>query len=159
MKILITFLFLYTPPLFSKIKEVKIIDPQERSFDFSRVCHFKGISSAPLIEVKNSITLDCMGVSVKINEFCQERSGGRLIKSYIDQENEKVVCQNGNGAKLKITCEKNHVSCCQSKVIGCKRIHRIIAKDIPLVHSSITKENGVKTLNCYFLYGQGADYF
>ena len=159
MKVIPFLLLLFTFGLNAKIKEVKIIDLKEKRFDFSSVCDFKGISHAPIIEVKNSITLSCMGIAVKINEFCQKKSGGSLIKSFIDKEDEKVVCQNGTGAKLKISCDKKHQSYCESKLKGCRRVHKIIAKEIPLVHSSITSEGGLKTLNCYFLNGQGADYF
>ncbi|TDJ04950.1 MAG: hypothetical protein E2O68_07375 [Deltaproteobacteria bacterium] len=159
MKLLSLVLLFYSTGLLAKIKEIKIIDPQDKKFEYARVCRFKGISPAPIIEVKNSITLDCMGVAVKINDFCQEKSGGSLIKSFIDQENEQVVCQNGSGAKLKIACDKKHGSFCDSKTGGCERIHKIIAREIPLVHSSITSEDGMKTLNCYFLDGKGADYF
>jgi hypothetical protein len=152
-------LFFFTFGLNAKIKEIKIIDLTEKKFDFSSACDFKGITPAPIIEVKNSITLSCMGVMVKIHEFCQEKSEGNLIKSYIDKDDEKVVCQNGTGAKLKISCDKIHQSYCESKIKGCKRVHKIIAKNTPLVHSSITSEDGLKTLNCYFLNGEGPDYF
>ena len=159
MKVIPFLLLFFTYGSNAKIKEIKIIDLKEKRFDFSSACDFKGITPAPIIEVKNSITLSCMGVAVKINEFCQEKSEGNLIKSFIDEEDEKVVCQNGAGAKLKISCDKKHQSYCESKIKGCRRVHKFIAKKTPLVHSSITSEGGLKTLNCYFLNGQGVDYF
>jgi len=150
---------IYCCSSFAKIKEVIIIDPLERRFDFPRICRFKGIGQAPLIEIKNSLTLDCMGFSVKVNEFCEDKFKDNLIKSFIDKKDKKVVCQTGKGARVKIICDKKHKKFCRSKLKGCESIHKIIAKDIPLIHSSVISENGQKSLNCYFLNGQGADYF
>jgi len=144
---------------FAKIKEIKIIESFDKIYEFSRICSYKGINPSPFIEVKNSLTLDCMGFAVKINDFCQEKSKGNLIKSFIDIKNEKVVCQTGRGAKLKIICDRKHEHFCDSKIKGCQSIHKVIAKDIPLVHSSVLKENGIKTLNCYFLDRESTDKF
>lgn len=157
--LLIPLVVLYSFTSSAKIKEIKTISPIDRTYEYSRICSHKGIHPSPIVEVKNSITLDCMGFSVKINDFCQEKSKGSLIKSFIDTKNKKVVCQTGKGAKLKIICDKKHGHFCHSKLKGCKNIHKFIAKEIPLVHSSILMENGVRTLNCYFLDGEGLDNF
>jgi hypothetical protein len=146
--------------------DYKLINSRVKSYTYKQACeeliNTKG-SYLPIIEKENSKNLDCMGHKLNVSTFCKDkqiksdtlRDFARVI---INDKDNKIYCQRAEIVIVKYKCSKNNLNAiCDNTLYGCKKIGKVLANKLEVVHhSSTSKEtfdfgkNKPKVLNCYY---------
>lgn len=137
----------------AKLVQYDVYGSNKFYFSFRQVCeHYRAALS--LIETPDANTVTCMGQSFDIQKFCQDKykKDNKYARAYIDNKNERVICQTARRIVLKYKCKPNSNSVfCRQADQGCSSMKKALAHNLDLVHKSLTKrDDASKELNCYF---------
>ena len=122
------------------------------SYSWKSVCKQITKRDSPLIEKKTASLLDCMGESVEIEKFCDEKeiANAFYTRAYINSIDKTVECKSGRRVIFKWKCEGLKDKYCEDQETGCYLIQEKLAKRLKIIHKSLIKEGEERYLNCYF---------
>jgi hypothetical protein len=127
-------------------------NPTTREYDYHTVCSSELKVPVPLVEEDGSLRLNCMGKAVWVKNFCEKKTktDPYWIRSYVDTEKKKVICESSRRVYISYGCEKNDGQCLSSE-IGCSFLQDSFAKRLELEQSLLSYTvRGKKILKCYF---------
>ena len=113
--------------------------------------------SAFLIEVKGSLSLDCLGTEVSILNFCKkvDREGRALTRGIALPQKEDILCEYANSIQLRVSCKVNIIrDDCFSPKKACMKLKGLYAEELSLFHSSNPRG---ANLNCHFVKNEVLD--
>jgi len=141
--------FFFATNLFAQIiKDEKYITGTSE-YSFEDVCKFLTNRESPLIDYKSVTSLNCMGKSLKVAPFCEEKEAANpyYIRAVVDKESKKVQCLSSKRVIIKYQCKSKEDTYCKDVEVGCFLFKEQLAKRLKIVHQSLTDQN---ILNCYF---------
>lgn len=106
------------------------------------------------ITSKPPASLDCMGRSVVLTDFCDKikKEGLSLLRGRLDPLTNQVVCEYGDGLVFSMRCHSGNSKYCESAQLGCAGIQDVFAKGLKVSHSALLPDGGDHRLNCYFTH-------
>lgn len=147
MKLLLLILFIQNA--YSAVIKNEVGGLKRKAFTLKEACIKAGFKDNLLVEASNSVTIDCMGRELNINDFCTKLNvDPNLLRGFVSKSKSQVYCEYGTSVSLTLSCDKDHFSYCQNAKKGCEKLGQNFAIRLSLMHSSLT---GVpKNINCHF---------
>lgn len=148
----ILFILIISVGVQAKFLEYSRSSESKKEFSFSEVCKSALGISVPMIKAANINQLDCMGQKVWVSSYCKQvsKTDPYWIRSYVDSDTNKVVCESARRVKIRYAC-KSGDELCSSAHLGCEFLKDSFAKSLSLNHSSFKVEvEGNKVMSCYF---------
>jgi hypothetical protein len=141
---------------FAQASHAKIIKDEHYitssyKYSWKEACRFLTKRDSPLIAYKSVDSLDCMGKTVKVISFCDDKqvTNPYFTRAIVSNAKKQVICQSAKRVILKWECEGKEDKYCVDPEVGCFLFKERLARRLKLVHHSITDK---KYLNCYFEY-------
>lgn len=104
----------------------------KKEYSFKEVCAHYKIHSAPLVEKKSPLYLDCMGTKVNAMKFCKEmHTLSPLLTRGLVSDN-KVICEKSTYVNLGIACDGKHKSLCGEAKGSCLNLKPSFAMNMHL---------------------------
>lgn len=147
-------------PLFSLLSFASIVQDdvsitEKKTYSLKQVCEKMLKFEAPLIEVENGTTLDCMSKKINVSDFCEKElvQDPYYLRGYVDEEKKLVHCQSGKKVVFRYQCVKlsDKELCSKEPEAACDFIKHKLARRLDIVDSFFSKNaKGIKELNCKF---------
>ncbi|MCP4912517.1 MAG: hypothetical protein GY909_05315 [Oligoflexia bacterium] len=152
-KILISLLFfVLSLGAWAKLLKHQITDRSRSIFTYHQVCMANGVKHLPLVSALNTYELDCMGKTVNVQEFCQNKfkDDPKLLRGFISKKLKEVVCEKGSMLEVSLSCDKKHLPFCKNPKMGCLNLKNIFAFNHKVEFVSFVKKDVDDQLNCIF---------
>lgn len=136
----------------ASLAQFDVLGSEKVAFEFKAVCEKMGIKEAPIVTIPTINTLDCMGTSISVLEFCLKdfAKEKKFIRAFVDKTNKQVICEKGSRVTLKYECEKKDDKRCIDSEIACFDLKKTLAYNLPLFHHSIIPNKTNKVVSCIF---------
>ena len=118
---------------------------------YQDICKGLGIKHVLLVEVKDTLRLDCMGKILHIFDFCRKQpKKGNFLRGYINKKLHEGVCEYGKATHLSLACDKKDNKFCIDPKAGCEKLRRYYSSELQLDHHSLIEKDVDNILNCYY---------
>ena len=140
-------------PLNAKILQDEVVISDEKIFSFEQVCKELTGRESPLISAQSMTQLDCMGMIIKVGDFCDKKTQDDpyYIRGLVDKTQKRVICKSAKRVHMKYECENVQDRFCQEAELGCYLLQELFAKRLKTSHATILPEGKSKILSCHFL--------
>jgi hypothetical protein len=132
----------------AKVLKFEIFQKKRQLFQYKEACTKMGLKHQLLSGAVNTLTLDCMGKEVRVQDFCLKVLDKEVnfLRGYINKKMNEIVCEAGKSARLSILCDKKDKKYCKRPKKSCQKFRKTYAYDLKLDHHSVLEN----ILNCHY---------
>ncbi|MCR9205990.1 MAG: hypothetical protein NXH75_15510, partial [Halobacteriovoraceae bacterium] len=135
----------------AEVLNFKITGYKRSLHKYSEICKAMGVRHTLLVDVRDTVRLDCMGTVVHMKDFCKSQPRkGKLLRGYLNTKLQEGVCEFGTAAMVSIACDKRDKKYCAKPEMGCGWLQKVYSHELTLDYHSFIEKDVDNVLNCYY---------